>query len=125
VVTATLLVAWFAAQARYSMLFASYAEIARASAVTRSYLDALAARIGAAAPGEVIVVPRPTTTLGPVTEVPRLQAPLLLLPYALQSWADVAFPDRTVRVAYQKDASAVAAAGEIVVAFAGVAPRPR
>lgn len=98
-------VLWFGWLGRYSMVVSDYAVVSRNSEVTERYLDDLRARIETARDGERISVPPPPKEVVPQPGELRMGAPLAIPAYACQSWADAAFPERTIRVLEKKPRS--------------------
>lgn len=92
-----LAVAWLGWQGVRSPLFVTDPDYQRASALTRDYLGALADAIDRTPGGRVIEVRRPPRRARPVG--PRGSAmPYVLLPRSVAAWADLAYPERSVRV---------------------------
>jgi len=115
--------------AAYSPLLRPYDEWHRATAIEDAHLEALRRRLEAAPAGSVLHTPLPPMLLPPAHGGPQLVGVALIANYAMQAWADLALPQRRIRVSYGRNADATPDPDGVVLvvatAWTGRAERKR
>lgn len=108
-----------------SALFRRYDEWERAAEIQNRFLRELAARLESAADGARIELARPTPWVRTPGKGPKLSGAAVMRADGIQAWAELAHPERRVRVVLAPAASGAPDGVTVVLTTPGRTPRTR